>query len=323
MRNYLILSLTGLLGLASCAKESVVTPINPSPIISEHSLLVQRLQSVNDSLLLQGALSTEPRGIWSRVAKFLTVSAADIGGAYEIGGIGAKVGAIAGPKGAVVGAAIGGTIGAVGASYGAYRGVRGGYSVVEKIPDADLRNAQLEKALQEHLEEYPSSTLPLVLTAYSITHTPEARSLSYKDGEALGLSKEFAHCIDLSKEHNAMLEIIQNKKNRQQDLYSLSAEEVRILFHPSLLKAYEQSPQIATKILSQRASDNYLESKVMKLFLSIYKQYPNSKEDIEELVKLYIGAIQASNELNKQEKEVILQALPVALASFSYWEENL
>lgn len=324
MRTYVICSAISLLGLIACHHQASDLPKVQDRPSGGVSPLEVRLQGINDSLLLQGALSSHPRGFWGKVGRFLAVSSADIAGAAELGGIGARIGALAGPKGAVAGAIIGGTIGSVGASYGMYVGTRGGYGIeVIPNPDLDTREEKLRRLLNEHIDEHPSSTLPLVLATYSIMHEPQARALAYKQSEALGLDADYKHCIELSQEHNAMLGIIQEKKLPQKLSVDLSAEEVAVLFHPEVLKAYEESHLSARRILDAKADRRPVEERIMKLFLSIYKQYPRDRSDVEELVKLYISAVQSSTELSKQEKEIILRALPVALASFTYWEENL
>ena len=76
---------------------------------SESSELIQTLEAVNDNFM---ANKTEIRGKgWGRkILRVLCVASADIGGAYEGGKIGGKVGALFGPKGAIIGAGVGGTM---------------------------------------------------------------------------------------------------------------------------------------------------------------------------------------------------------------------
>lgn len=151
---------------ASCSKdESLKLPKKEI----ESSELVQILESVNNDFM---ANKPEVRGKgWeAKFLQVLCVAAADVGGGYEIGKNGAKIGAFADPKGAVAGAVIGGTIGAVGASYGAYCGTR---SVTVN-------------------EDYP-----LVISAYSyMQENKELKSLVSSEGIALQIPKEYKRPVE-------------------------------------------------------------------------------------------------------------------------------
>lgn len=332
MKRYLILSLAGILGLMSCSHTDIEAPqVSQSETRLQASPLLHQLKGVNDSLLLRASLTSRPRGFWSSMGRALYVAARDIEGAAKVGAAGAAIGtAVGGPHGTAAGAVIGGTIGAVGYSYHAYTHSRGsmatapqGSVAIASTPSPSL-SPSTEARLSDYMSVHTTSTLPMAIAAYEAVHHNEATarslSVSHEESSALGLSEEYASCVTLSKEHNAMLEVMQTQSYPLGQLSALSHESEEILFHPDLLRAYEEADVTMT---TTSVPGKTLSDRVMQLFISAYKQYPGDKEDILELTRIYISAVQTSSELTKSEKEIILRALPLAIASYNYWETHL
>jgi len=282
--------------ITSCSRaQSINLPENDS----ESSELIQTLEAVNDNFM---ANKSEIRGKgWGRkVLRVLYVATADIGGAYEIGKIGGKVGAVFGPKGAVVGAAVGGTIGAVGASYGAYCSSR------SVTIDADY---------------------PLVVSAYSyMQENKELKSLVPSEGVSLQIPKEYNRPIEAGVEHNLMLSLLREESSTlSTHVNKLSDLERSVTESPEFQKAYNDCIQRAKEITftPKRAGKDDLGQKVMNLFLNVYTEYPQDQADVNEIINKYISVIEQSSELSKEEKELIYSSLSVAAYSFKYWENEL
>ena len=266
---------------------------------SESSELIQTLEAVNDNFM---ANKTEIRGKgWGRkILRVLCVASADIGGAYEGGKIGGKVGALFGPKGAIIGAGVGGTIGAVGASYGAYCGTR------SVTIDADY---------------------PLVVSAYSyMQENNDLKSLVPSEGILLQIPKEYNRPIEAGVEHNLMLSLLREESSAlSRHVNKLSDLELAVTESPEFQKAYNDCIQRAKAITftPKPAGKDDLGQKVMNLFLNVYTEYPQDQADVNEIINKYISVIEKSSELSKEEKELIYSSLSVAAYSFKYWENEL
>ncbi|WP_449026178.1 hypothetical protein [Porphyromonas endodontalis] len=265
----------------------------------ESSELVQTLESVNNDFM---ANKQEVRGTgWKKkFLRVLGVAAADIGGGYEIGKIGAQIGALAGPKGAAAGAVIGGTVGAVGASYTAYCG---------------MRSATMN-------EDYP-----LVISAYSyMQENKELKSLVASEGIALQIPKEYKRPIEAGIEHNLMLSLLREKSaHLSAHTNQLSKFERTVTESSEFKEAYNKCTERAKAItfVPREASENEIGQKVMNLFLKIYSNYPQNQTDVNDIINKYISIIEPSTELSKEEKELIYSSLSVAAYSFKYWEATL
>lgn len=282
--------------ITSCSRtQSINLPENDS----ESSELIQTLEAVNNNFMVNKS-EFRGKGWGGKVLRVLCVASADIGGAYEVGKIGGKVGALFGPKGAVIGAAVGGTIGAVGASYGAYCGTR------SITIDADY---------------------PLVVSAYSyMQENKELKPLVPSEGISLQIPKEYNRPIEAGVEHNLMLSLLREESSAlSSHVNKLSDLELSITESSEFQKAYNDCVQRAKAITftPKRASKDDLGQKVMNLFLNVYTEYPQDQADVNEIINKYISVIEKSSELSTEEKDLIYSSLSVAAYSFKYWENEL
>ena len=141
------------------------------------------LKNFNDSLSLNS--NHETKGF----LRFIAVASADVVGAYELGRIGVKIGAIVGLKGALIGGAIGGIVGGVGASYVAYCGTR-----------------------PETTSSLDSPTIDMIVAGYSRIIVSDSLMQSYVVGEInLNFPEKFNDdAIRTGKMHNLILDISLN-----------------------------------------------------------------------------------------------------------------
>ena len=91
----------------------------------------------------------------------------------------------------------------------------------------------------------------------------------------------------------------------------------RILQSDTMRQEYNQ--MLSTESLGE---DGTLPGLVSSLYGEVFKEYPDSVEDVVYLVNQYTSLIDASNELTDDEKTCIKHGMSVSLYSFNYWSKN-
>lgn len=266
----------------------------------QDSETLEILKNFNDSLSLNS--NHETKGF----LRFIAVASADVVGAYELGRIGVKIGAIGGLKGALIGGAIGGIVGGVGASYVAYCGTR-----------------------PETTSSLDSPTIDMVVAGYSRIIVSDSLMQSYVVGEInLNFPEKFNDdAIRTGKMHNLILDISLNGGELSNVKTVLSDMEKSVIYSDEYMDNYNE---VVDKFRDMRNTDDmeYLykdgtvESSVMRLFLEIYNRYPNNCEDVNFIINKYIDVVDKSKEMPDEMKSCIYNGLAVAAYSYKYWQDN-
>ncbi|MGN0236737.1 MAG: hypothetical protein ACI4AK_01400 [Lepagella sp.] len=256
---FILFSVVIAFALCSCnneenARDVVETSQN---VQLEESKLLSDLTALNDSLIAsQPATKSGTRKILSACS----IAGADVGGAYEIGRIGLRVGSLFGPKGAIAGALVGGLIGGVGASYAAYRTTRSNDNILS--PD------MLASAYISVLEDNPNY------------------SLYYPNDITLRLPTGKTNLQEIGVKHNLILEkLFHNEYSTTSLQDGLSSLEVQILSSEEFIQGYYQTINFYkfsdhTTFVS---NDGSVANATMRLYLDALYSYPEDLDDIENL----------------------------------------
>jgi len=282
--------------LLVCSCQSDDTVLSQPEVISPSSDLVFKLTELNDSLMSTNEVIS--RGVtYSQAYSYTKIAYKDIKGAYKLGKIGLRIGRVFGPEGAATGAVIGGLIGGAGYSYIEYNKgqTRAGNQIASPL--------QVTQAYISVVESAPT---------YS-EYTPTQITLQYP---TTNQSTQL-----MGAKHNLILQkLVDNELSLTPINKCLSPEEESIISSQEFEESYYAGLESES---SNEEADEDIPDVVMRLYLDIFKNYPDKADDVEFITNKYIELVSASNELTEEEKEIIYSALSVAASSYEYWEYNL
>jgi len=294
--------------------------------------LVLQLKGVNAELL-----STRPQTkITGRQA--LNVALNDVGGAWVGGKVGLKIGA---KIGTMLGSPIQG--GSVGAFVG---GV--GYAAVKSWlawPESEVT----ENPSYDDMVHFEEAVMRDYDAGSSLTDLFEDIDVISGEDEGYIKGRIFVGMNTLEnvalstaelmvgEKHNLMLAYMQGKIAPQAPTTytrapkrefpgdvdpGMSAAKRRLLvkriFQSDTMRQ-EYDRMLSTESLGE---DGTLPTLVTSLFSDVFKEYPDSVEDVVYLINQYISIIDASDELTDDEKTWIKHGLSVSLYSYNYWSKN-
>lgn len=266
------------------------------------SKLIQDLTGINDCLLSECAVT---RG-WTG-KQWLNVVSADIGGAYNGGSRGSRIGGIIGlcmgspHMGTVFGAFVGGVICGAGASWMA-------------SPDPTM--ITYEETSQIFNCMISESLMTISRNSETIFNDFEEFDL---DDETLSSVCLEQNQLNVGRMHNIILSVFDGSITIDVP-QELSVED-------TLYNAIIESEDMAN--LFDEINENTLnntslsiDSKAdyaMKLFEDLFTQYVETEKDVVYIINLYLDVINDSTELTDDEKSWIKGGLATALYSFNYW----
>lgn len=263
--------------------------------------LILSLENLNDSII---ATKPQSRGI----LRFLAVSSADMIGAWELGKIGATIGSTCSPGyGTLVGGGIGAVIGGVGASYVAYRST---CSIV--VP----YNYNLQAVAFEYANIKES------INANEFFDKQIKLDFPKKNEEAFLVGVEHNLILDALRDGSAITR--NNPIKIENGTQVLSEVEVQVLNSPDYIDRYNLVMQSVSTLDVEKyiSENNTTGSQVIKLFMDVYNQYPETIDDVNLIINEYISKIESSTSLTDDEKQLIYNALAVAAYSFQYWDNE-
>lgn len=316
-----------------------------------NSKTLTELSTFNENLLINKTVdpATLKSNWWRKFKDGLIVSAADIAGVgagiYSVQGVAALAGVASGGTGYVVVSAVGGVIVGAGASMAAY----------DALPECAYAGTEEKVAFaalsEEDLIELYSSNQSNIQG-----EAPPADNYEYNYIlERINLPAEFEHLRRVGEDHNKIVKLAYNKggittksllkgggeetskpKDEDKDcvlpeIPSAVCEIVSELVYDKEFKGIRQD--ILTCIESACTSDIFdpeiffneypMKSKcvedAIKLYLSLYVNFPDNLDDIVDIANGYINIIEQNNEFTYNEKESIYSALIISLYSPQIW----
>lgn len=263
--------------------------------------LILSLENLNDSIM-----ATKPQS--RSFLRFLAVSAADIGGAWELGKIGATVGSAFPGYGTLIGGGVGAVVGGVGASYVAYCSTCS--IVVPYNYDVAFVAAEYAK-IKESVEI----------------------NECFDEQIKLEIPQKYEEALLVGAEHNLILDALRadsvitrsepmNMENTTSP--SLSTIETQVLNSSGFVDRYNSLMQTYCSLDVEKyvSDNNSMGSQVVRLFIDVYNQYSETIDDVNLIINKYIQRIESSSSLTNDEKQLIYNALAVAAYSFRYWDNE-
>lgn len=137
---------------------------------------------------------------------------------------------------------------------------------------------------------------------------------------------DYVEAEELAQTHNMVLRLINdNELPDSVNGCGFTEEELAIMHSDYFKTGY--ADYIAHNIdydLDYVVTDpNNKEEYVVQLFLNLYKNYPNDKDDLNYIITEYIRIIENDPNLTKDEKKMVYTAISMAGYSTDYWYDYL
>lgn len=303
------------------------------------------LSSFNQDLLDKKNQSIAIRyDCWGSFKRGFVVSAADImgvgAGVSTIQSVASVAGIATGGTGYVVTCAVAGAICGAGGSIAAYDALSN--TVFVDQPDSNEKVSFASLSEDEYIDFYSSNTSPI----------PGKTSDNYEYNYILSkieIPTEFESLKRVGEGHNNIVKLsfqLANSKMKS-DNFNLRSGIINDVTTPEVSPEalelitdiiYDQEFKTGRKSISssieQSASLNQIDPNIffkkyplqskrvedaLKLYLSLYVEFPENLDDIVIIVNNYIDIIEKNNEFTSNEKSIIYSALIVSLYSPQLW----
>lgn len=291
------------------------------------SKLISEISEINESLIKDKNITrgNKPnRPGWTRKETIAVVwadcSAAWVGAKRGVN-IGSKVGAFFGNPhtGAIVGGIIGGVVCAGASSW---------LAMPESKPQGGGRKKNVAKIPQDSIfvkfpqvsnefGKFTNNKMNLIDT--TLVTSKEVRKKIELDDETLSKISLNKESLNFGKMHNVLLSVLDGSSTIKESGILHSNDSI----YNSIINS-EEMKQLYNEILTNTKNKKYFNSDtkgdyIMKLFSEILEEYAEEEMDVVTIINKYSDAINASSELDENDKECIMSGLATALYSFRYW----
>lgn len=317
------------MSFVSCSQDTNIITSNKE--IEQNNLtnskLISEISEINENLIknkniTRGKKPNKPG--WTR-KETIAVVWADCSAAWTgaKGGvnIGSKVGLVFGNPhtGAIVGGIIGGVVCAGASSWLAMPEPKqqggGRKKSIARIPQDSLFIKFPQ--VSNEFGKFTNAEMRLIDTA--LVASKEVREKIELDNETLSkinLNKEH---LSFGKMHNVLLSVLDGSSTIKESGILHSNDSI----YNSIINS-EEMKQLYNEILTNTKDMKYFNSDtkgdyIMKLFSEILEEYAEEEMDVVTIINKYSEAINASSELDENDKECIMSGLATALYSFRYW----
>lgn len=134
----------------------------------------------------------------------------------------------------------------------------------------------------------------------------------------------FESSVEVGLYHNIALKILNDELPSEYELGDyLTEEQMSILHSESFKRNYSTlltDPNLFSMDYLEDCSQK--EDRIIKLFLDVYKEYPEDLEDVNLLINLYIDRIEADSTITELQKQCVYSALSIAAYSTVYWSKQ-
>lgn len=307
--------MSGIFFSCSSDENEVVAPRSTSvadPLIkSEHYLLIQNLQTLNNDLSASLAVTKGKRWtfFWNT---FSDICRADAKG-FLLGAAAGAVGGIAGGVAGVAGGAL--TIGTAGAIAG---------SAIKASTYLD--NKSTRSVADSTCNPFRSFEQKDVERGYSYLNThPDTveKILNYEGADyiSLELPKEYEDDAKyVASMHNAILYILEQGIDDEDFVPELSEEDERLFHSPEFVEWFDDTKKLYETNEWKEADMEMIECQIHKLFSDAVLECVENIDDMMKVVNAYIKVIEADESLSANQKRIIYISLTVATYSFQHWD---
>lgn len=293
-----MLSFTLAMFLLSCSNNQIESNLeSPTPNDYSSSILLERLTSLNDSLL---KVTPATRGVYERGC----IIVGDIAGAISLAKAGFWAGGLVGPQTAIGVGFLGGLIGGVSGSYVAFRAA---YGKTRGIEDSEISPAPMK-----------------VIAAYASVLDSDLDIDKYKPKTVnVNYPIKDENIILMGARHNVILQsLLDNKIDYKATKHYFTEQELEILNSKPYTQVYDSIMNQIEISGGLSITGHDVSSRLINLFNQVVAQYPQNGKDMEFLINKYIEAVNISDEVSDDEKKIIYLTLSVAASSFEYWKKQ-